>query len=152
MAAGVCTAVSLCKPKAWRQRWPCCLCLHQQQGVALVVHCAWGMRAAGRALGGCSLKSRNKPAQRQRGQHKDVFPGIAWHNTGHEMRAACSRGTHTQILIWSRKQCFVLYRLFWFLRGGTACECDELSSPCMGGNGIWHGVRSRFLPACHTLI
>lgn len=68
---------------------------------------------------GCGLKARNKPAQRQRGQHKDIFPCIARHNRGHEMHE--SSHTHTmQILIWSRKHiCFVLYRLFWFLRGGN---------------------------------
>ena len=66
------------------QRWPA-IALHHWQGVALAVHCAAG---AGRALGGCGLKTRNKPAQRQRGQHKDIFPCIT-------QQRACSTVTHT---------------------------------------------------------
>jgi len=109
-------------------------CLHHWQGVALAVHCAAG---AGRALGGCGLKTRNKPAQRQRGQHKDIFPCIT-------QQRACSTVTHTQILIWSRKHgvCFVLLVLVfaWW-------HCLWVWWTVSLG---WCGGRSRFLP-CRTL-
>lgn len=89
---------------------------------------------------GCGLKARNKPAQRQRGQHKDIFPCIARHNRGHEMHESShTHNANPDLVKETHMLCFVsLVLVFaWRQQRGTACECDELSSPCiaLGANG-----------------
>ena len=65
------------------QRWPACIASMAGCGPGCSLCC----RGRGEYLG-CGLKTRNKPAQRQRGQHKDIFPCIT-------QQRACSTVTHT---------------------------------------------------------
>jgi hypothetical protein len=120
-------------------------CINGRQGVALAAHhCAAAASRGGEHLG-CGLKARNnKPAQRQRGQHKDIFPCITQHRAWEQHVAQW----HTQILIWSRRHRRCLFCIAWF---GSSCAMALLVNVmnCLRPlGGLW--LRSRFLP-CRTL-